>query len=194
MNGVVGVLALQGAFAAHCEKVRALGVACTQVRTVEDLSEVSALIIPGGESSTMSKLLVASGLFETIRDRIKEGMPVFGTCAGMILLAKDILDGRDDQRSFSAIDMSVRRNAYGRQIDSFEDEVETSVGRVHGVFIRAPKIEQVGQGVEVLGTHRGEAVFVRQKNALACSFHPELTNETRVHQFFIENMMMKEQV
>ena len=194
MNGVVGVLALQGAFVAHCEKVRALGVACTQVRTVEDLSEVAALIIPGGESSTMSKLLVASGLFETIRDRIKEGMPVFGTCAGMILLAKDILDGRDDQRSFSAIDMSVRRNAYGRQIDSFEDEVETSVGRVHGVFIRAPKIEQVGQGVEVLGTHRGEAVLVRQENALACSFHPELTNETRVHQFFIENMMMKEQV
>lgn len=194
VNGVVGVLALQGAFAAHCEKIHALGVDCQQVRTIEDLGGVAGLIIPGGESSTMSKLLVASGMFEAIGHRIADGMAVFGTCAGMILLARDVLDGRDDQRSFSAIDISVRRNAYGRQIDSFEDDVDTSIGRVHGVFIRAPKIENIGDGVEVLGTHRGEAVLVRQKNALASSFHPELTSDTRLHQFFIENMMMKEQV
>ena len=193
VNGVVGVLALQGAFAAHCEHIRAVGAKCTEIRTVTDLAAVDALVMPGGESSTMSHLLVSSGLFTAIGDRIKSGMPVFGTCAGMILLACDILDGRADQKSFSAIDISVRRNAYGRQIDSFEDDVVTDFGTFHGVFIRAPKIERVGAGVEVLGTHHGEPVVVREGNALAAAFHPELTDDPRLHQFFIENMITKEQ-
>lgn len=193
MNGVVGVLALQGAFSAHCEHIRAVGATCAEVRTITDLDAVDALVMPGGESSTMSHLLTSSGLFTAIADRINNGMPVFGTCAGMILLASDILDGRPDQKSFSAIDISVRRNAYGRQIDSFENDVVTSFGTFHGVFIRAPKIERIGPAVEVLGTHDDEAVIVRQGNALAAAFHPELTDDSRLHQFFIENMIMKEQ-
>lgn len=191
MNGVVGVLALQGAFAAHCERIRALGVTCREVRTVADLGLVDALVMPGGESSTMSNLLSSSGLFDAVDERLAKGMPVFGTCAGMILLATDILDGRSDQRSFSAIDISVRRNAYGRQIDSFEDDVVTSFGTFHGVFIRAPKIERVGSQVEILGTHLGEPVIVRQGNGLAAAFHPELTDDSRLHQFFIDNMITK---
>jgi 5'-phosphate synthase pdxT subunit len=193
VNGVVGVLALQGAFAAHCERIRALDVECTQVRTTTDLDSVDALIMPGGESSTMSHLLVTSGLFTAISKRITDGMAVFGTCAGMILLASDILDGRDDQKSFAALDISVRRNAYGRQIDSFEADVTMTFGTFHGVFIRAPKIERVGDGVEILGTYEGEPVVVRQDNALAAAFHPELTDDSQLHRFFIENMMMKEQ-
>lgn len=193
VNGVVGVLALQGAFAAHCERVRALGVDCVEVRTTEELSGVDALIMPGGESSTMSHLLLSSGLFDAIEKRIAGGMAIFGTCAGMILLSSEILDGRQDQKSFAAIDIAVRRNAYGRQIDSFEDDVVTSFGTFHGVFIRAPKIERLGAGVEVIGTHQNEPVVVRQGNALAAAFHPELTDDVRLHKFFVENIMMKEQ-
>ncbi len=193
VNGVVGVLALQGAFAAHCEKLAALDVECIEVRTTEDLGKVTALVMPGGESSTMSHLLVSSGLFDVIDERIADGMAVFGTCAGMILLASDIADGRDDQRSFSALDISVRRNAYGRQVDSFETDLATPFGDVHGVFIRAPRIERIGKSVEVLGSHDGDPVLVRQGRVLAASFHPELNEDERLHRFFVEEIVMKEQ-
>jgi len=181
----VGVLALQGAFAAHSDCLASIGVQSIEVRTPEQLNSVDALLMPGGESSTMSQLLESSGLFDPISTRIADGMPVFGTCAGMILLASEILDGRSDQRSFSAIDISVRRNAFGRQVDSFESAINSSVGDFHGVFIRAPRIERVGDGVEVLGSINNEPVLVRQGNVLAASFHPELSNDARLHEYFV---------
>jgi len=181
----VGVLALQGAFAAHSDCLTSIGVQSIEVRNPEQLSSVDALLMPGGESSTMSQLLESSGLFDPIAARIADGMPVFGTCAGMILLASEILDGRSDQRSFSAIDISVRRNAFGRQVDSFEATVNSSVGDFHGVFIRAPRIERVGEDVEVLGSFNDEPVLVRQGNVLAASFHPELSNDARLHEYFV---------
>ena len=185
MNMQVGVLALQGAFAAHSDCLTSIGVQSIEVRNPEQLSSVDALLMPGGESSTMSQLLESSGLFDPIAARIADGMPVFGTCAGMILLASEILDGRSDQRSFSAIDISVRRNAFGRQVDSFEATVNSSVGDFHGVFIRAPRIERVGEDVEVLGSINDEPVLVRQGNVLAASFHPELSNDARLHEYFV---------
>ena len=181
----VGVLALQGAFAAHSDCLTSIGVQSIEVRTPEQLNSVDALLMPGGESSTMSQLLESSGLFDPISARIAAGMPVFGTCAGMILLASEILDGRSDQRSFSAIDISVRRNAFGRQVDSFEGAINSSVGDFHGVFIRAPRIERVGDEVEVLGSINDEPVLVRQGNVLAASFHPELSNDARLHEYFV---------
>lgn len=188
MNARVGVLALQGAFAAHAECLTQIGVESIEVRTASELAMVDALLMPGGESSTMSHLLVSSGLVEPIRQRLSEGMPIFGTCAGMILLASEILDGRGDQVNFSAIDISVRRNAYGRQRDSFEATVGTPFGDFHGVFIRAPRIERVGEGVEVLGSLGDEPVLVRQGNVLAASFHPELTGDARLHEYFVSIM------
>lgn len=181
----VGVLALQGAFAAHSDCLTSIGVQSIEVRTPEQLNSVDALLMPGGESSTMSQLLESSGLFDPISTCIADGMPVFGTCAGMILLASEILDGRSDQRSFSAIDISVRRNAFGRQVDSFESAIKSSVGDFHGVFIRAPRIERVGDEVEVLGRIHNEPVLVRQGNVLAASFHPELSNDARLHEYFV---------
>ena len=181
----VGVLALQGAFAAHSDCLTTIGVQSIEVRNPEQLGSVDALLMPGGESSTMSQLLESSGLFDPIAARIADGMPVFGTCAGMILLASEILDGRSDQRSFSAIDISVRRNAFGRQVDSFEATINSSVGDFHGVFIRAPRIERVGEDVEVLGSFNDEPVLVRQGNVLAASFHPELSNDARLHEYFV---------
>ena len=181
----IGVLALQGAFAAHSDCLTSIGVQSIEVRTPEQLSSVDALLMPGGESSTMSQLLESSGLFDPIAARIADGMPVFGTCAGMILLASEILDGRSDQRSFSAIDISVRRNAFGRQVDSFEATINSSVGDFQGVFIRAPRIERVGDDVEVLGSINDEPVLVRQGNVLAASFHPELSNDARFHEYFV---------
>ncbi len=188
MNVKVGVLALQGAFAAHSECLQSLGCDTREVRLPQDLDDVSALVMPGGESSTMSQLLLSSGLFDVIDQKIKNGMPVFGTCAGMILLASEILDGRPDQRSFSAIDISVRRNAFGRQIDSFESTISTSVGEFHGVFIRAPRIERLGPDVQVVGQLNGEPVLVQQNNVLAASFHPELSGDARMHRYFLDNM------
>ena len=185
MNMQVGVLALQGAFAAHSDCLTSIGVQSIEVRTPEQLNSVDALLMPGGESSTMSQLLESSGLFDPISTRIADGMPVFGTCAGMILLASEILDGRSDQRSFSAIDISVRRNAFGRQVDSFEGAINSSIGDFHGVFIRAPRIERVGDEVEVLGSINDEPVLVRQGNVLAASFHPELSNDARLHEYFV---------
>lgn len=194
MNMQVGVLALQGAFAAHSDCLTSIGVQSIEVRNPEQLSSVDALLMPGGESSTMSQLLESSGLFDPISSRIADGMPVFGTCAGMILLASEILDGRSDQRNFSAIDISVRRNAFGRQVDSFEATINSSVGDFHGVFIRAPRIERVGDDVEVLGSIDGEPVLVRQGNVLAASFHPELSNDARLHEYFVSITANKKKV
>ena len=194
MNMQVGVLALQGAFAAHSDCLTSIGVQSIEVRNPEQLSSVDALLMPGGESSTMSQLMESSGLFDPIATRIADGMPVFGTCAGMILLASEILDGRSDQRSFSAIDISVRRNAFGRQVDSFEATINSSVGDFHGVFIRAPRIERVGDQVEVLGSSNDEPVLVRQGNVLAASFHPELSNDARLHEYFVSITANKKKV
>jgi 5'-phosphate synthase pdxT subunit len=190
----IGVLALQGAFAAHADCLTSIGVQSVEVRNPEQLGSVDALLMPGGESSTMSQLLESSGLFDPIATRIADGMPVFGTCAGMILLASEILDGRSDQRNFSAIDISVRRNAFGRQVDSFEATINSSVGDFHGVFIRAPRIERVGDDVEVLGSINNEPVLVRQGNVLAASFHPELSNDARLHEYFVSITANKKKV
>ena len=186
MSRVVGVLALQGAFEAHQHVLRDLGVETLQVRTPAELESVDALVMPGGESTTMSHLLVTSGLFESIDARLKQGMPVFGTCAGMILLAKGVLDGRSDQKSFGAIDIDVKRNAYGRQIDSFETDIEIDglVEDFHAVFIRAPQIARCGEGVTVLARHGEDIVLARQGSVMVASFHPELTSDTRIHSLF----------
>jgi len=186
LSRVVGVLALQGAFEAHQHVLRDLGVETVQVRTPAQLELVDALVMPGGESTTMSHLLVTSGLFESIDARLKQGMPVLGTCAGMILLAKGVLDGRSDQKSFGAIDIDVKRNAYGRQIDSFEADIEVDglVEDFHAVFIRAPQIARCGEGVTVLARHGQDIVLARQGSVMVASFHPELTSDTRIHSLF----------
>jgi 5'-phosphate synthase pdxT subunit len=183
------VLALQGAFAAHERALRRCGVATRQVRVPSDLDGVDALVLPGGESSTMSNLLTSSGLFDAIEARLRDGMPVLGTCAGMILLATDVLDGRSDQRSFAAIDIAVRRNAYGRQNDSFETDivVDGVEHPFHAVFIRAPKMESAGDGVEVLARHEGVAVLARQGVVTVAAFHPELTDDASVHDLFLRS-------
>ena len=184
----VGVLALQGAFRAHATALAELGVATRHVRRPADLQAVEALVMPGGESTTMSNLLTSSGLFDEIKARLSDGMPVFGTCAGMILLATEIHDGRPDQRTFGALDITVQRNGYGRQRDSFETEldVEGFVEPFHGVFIRAPRVESAGPAVEVLARHQDDAVLVRQGRIMAAAFHPELTPDRRLHAAFVE--------
>ena len=187
---VVGVLALQGAFNRHTRVLGELNVATQEVRTPQDLASVDALVMPGGESTTMSQLLESSELFEPIKKMIHEGMPVFGTCAGMILLAKEIINGRDDQVSFGAIDIDVQRNAYGRQIDSFEAEIEVDGFNTpfHAVFIRAPRIVKAAQSVEVLAEFGVEIVLARQKNVLVASFHPELSPDQRIHELFVREI------
>jgi len=185
----VGVLALQGASQRHVEALAALGAHAVEVRTPQDLSGIEGLILPGGESTTMSKLLDLSGLFEPIAERLDDGMPAFGTCAGLILLSSRILDGRPDQRSFGILDVDVRRNAFGRQVDSFETDLTVEGlggGRVPAVFIRAPVIERVGEGVDVLADVDGRPVLCRQGPVLAAAFHPELSDDLRLHQFFLE--------
>lgn len=184
---VIGVLALQGAFAAHERALTRLGATTRQVRSAADLAAVDALVMPGGESTTMAHLLATNELFEPLAARLAAGMPVFGTCAGMILLAAEVLDGRAGQRSFGAIDIAVRRNGYGRQVDSFEDDIEVEGldAPFHVVVIRAPKVERIGEGVSVLAAHRGVPVLVRQGPVLVASFHPELTDDLRVHGLFL---------
>lgn len=188
----IGVLALQGAVDLHVHALERLGVEAVEVRRTEDLARVDGLVLPGGESSTISKLLVINELFEPLAERLNEGMPAFGTCAGMIMLASEILDGRDDQLSFGAIDISVRRNALGRQIDSFETDLSViglPESPVHAVFIRAPVVERVGPGVEVLAAvEEGRPVACRQGNVLVTSFHPELSPDLRLHELFIKGM------
>jgi len=185
----VGVLALQGASRRHAEALTALGAGVVEVRTPEDLAGIEGIVLPGGESTTMSKLLDLSGLFDPLAERLAAGMPAFGTCAGMILLSTRILDGRADQHSFAVLDIDVRRNAFGRQVDSFEAElaVDGLPGRSFpAVFIRAPAIERVGAGVEVLASVDGAPVLCRQGPVLAAAFHPELSDDLRLHQHFLE--------
>jgi pyridoxal 5'-phosphate synthase pdxT subunit len=184
----VGVLALQGAFREHREVLDALGIEPVEVRGPLHLSGVDALILPGGESTTMSKLLESSGLFEPVAALVAQGTPILGTCAGMILLAHEVLDGRSDQRTFSAIDVSVRRNAYGRQADSFEAALAVdglAGGPFPGVFIRAPVVERAGPAVEVLATYDDRPVLARQGRVWVSSFHPELSGDLRLHQRFL---------
>lgn len=185
----IGVLALQGAFARHATVLSAVGAAPLEVRHPGDLAQVDALVVPGGESTTMSMLLEVSGLREPLEERLAGGLPVLGTCAGMIVLAAEVLDGRPDQRPLGAIDLGVRRNGYGRQVDSFETEVavEEIGAPFHGVFIRAPLVERVGPGVEVLAEVDGHAVLCREGNVLVSSFHPELAGDDRIHRWFVES-------
>lgn len=215
MDPVVGVLALQGAFVAHEQHLDAVGVTTRQVRVASDFDTIDALVIPGGESTTMSMLLDSAGLLEPIETFLADGRPVMGTCAGLILLAATVLDGRSDQRSFGALDISVRRNGYGRQLQSFEAELdlclptdgrrEVSAGETTaemtaqmtdgagfpGVFIRAPRIETCGPDVEVLGTLAGEPVLVRQGPVIGATFHPELTGDHRLHRYFVESAALQ---
>ncbi len=184
----VGVLALQGAFASHAAMLGEVGATPIEVRRAHELAEVDALVMPGGESTTMSMLLDIAELREPLAGRLADGMPVFGTCAGMILLAVEVLDGRSDQRSMGAIDLDVRRNGYGRQVDSFETElaVEGFDDAFHGVFIRSPVVERIGPDVEVLAEVEGRPVLCRQGNVLVASFHPELAGDVRIHRRFLE--------
>jgi pyridoxal 5'-phosphate synthase pdxT subunit len=187
---LVGVLALQGAFVAHQRALESTGATTRQVRQPGDLDGIDALVMPGGESTTMSKLLITSGLFDGIKALLSDGLPVFGTCAGMILLATEVLDGRPDQLSFGAIDVSVQRNGYGRQVDSFETDLDV-VGfdePFHAVFVRAPKVVGVGAHVEVLAEYDGVPVVVRQGHVMVASFHPELTGDARLHARFLQEV------
>ena len=187
----IGVLALQGDVREHCASIQALGHSPVLVKTPRELETVDVLILPGGESTAIAHLMVTSGLREPMTTRIDAGMPVFGTCAGLIALSTNVLDGRADQWSFAALDVAVRRNGYGRQVASFETPIQVAgVGDVPGVFIRAPRIERWGNDVTVLATHdHGDGahpVLVRQGAAWGCSFHPELTSNTAIHALFLE--------
>ena len=190
----IGVLALQGDVREHLRALAESGGEARPVRRAQELDDVDALVIPGGESTAISKLAVAFDLLDPIRERIGDGMPVYGSCAGMIMLASDVLDGRPDQESFAGIDMTVRRNAFGRQVDSFEAPVRIEGidgDDFHAVFIRAPWVEKVGADVSVLGRvtagpAAGRIVAVRQGNLLATAFHPELTGDLRVHRYFVK--------
>ena len=190
-GGKIGVLALQGDVREHIAALTDLGAEAIAVKRTEHLDAVDALVLPGGESTTMSLLLESTELFEPIAARLAEGMPAFGTCAGMILLAHEVLDGRDDQRFFGAIDITVRRNAFGRQVDSFETELDVrgiDGGPVDAVFIRAPFVERAGAGVDVLATVDGHPVLCRQGSVLVSAFHPELSSDLRVHELFLEQV------
>ncbi|MFE2044973.1 pyridoxal 5'-phosphate synthase glutaminase subunit PdxT [Streptomyces sp. NPDC059477] len=191
---VIGVLALQGDVREHLSALAAAGAVARAVRRPGELAEVDGLIVPGGESTTISKLAVLFGLMEPLRARVRDGMPVYGTCAGLIMLADKILDPRSGQETIGGIDMIVRRNAFGRQNESFEAAVEVdgvAGGAVEGVFIRAPWVESVGAAVEVLAEHGGHIVAVRQGGALATSFHPELTGDHRMHALFVDMVREK---
>jgi 5'-phosphate synthase pdxT subunit len=184
---MIGVLALQGAFREHIQMLEAMGVRAVQVKRPSDLEGCKGLIIPGGESTAIGKLMLRYGFVEPLRERILAGMPIFGTCAGMILLASAVAEG--DQPLLDLMDIRVRRNAYGRQVDSFEAPLELAGiagGPFTGVFIRAPWIEDVGNGVETLGRYDGRIVMARQGNILVAAFHPELTGDGRVHRYFLD--------
>lgn len=193
---LVGVLALQGDIAEHLRALAAAGAVAVAVRRAEQLDEVGGLIIPGGESTTIWKLAAAFDLMEPVRKRVEAGLPALGCCAGMIMLADRLVDGIDGQETFGGIDMTVRRNAFGRQVDSFESDIELrgmAGPPLRAVFIRAPWVEQTGPDVEVLGTEAstGRIVAVRQGALLATAFHPELTPDLRLHKLFVD--IIKEQ-
>jgi 5'-phosphate synthase pdxT subunit len=189
MPPVIGVLALQGDVPEHLRALEAAGAAPVPVRRPEELHHVDGLVIPGGESTTLWRLSVAFDVLEPLRKLIAAGLPAFGSCAGMIMLADRLADGVPGQLTYGGIDMTVRRNAFGRQVDSFESEITLSgLDPLHAVFIRAPWVEQVAEGVTVLGTdtRTGRIVAVRQGPLLATAFHPELTPDRRIHQLFVE--------
>ncbi len=190
---VIGVLALQGDVREHVSVLAAMDAEPVAVRRPGELAAVSGLVLPGGESTTIAKLAARAGLLEPMRAAVRDGLPVYGTCAGMILLADRVLDAPPDQETVGGLDVTVRRNAFGRQVDSFESEVDLGLdgGPLHAVFIRAPWVEEAGSGVEVLGRvvggrADGRIVAVRQGNLVATSFHPELTGDRRVHGLFVE--------
>lgn len=192
----IGVLALQGDVREHRHALEAVGAATSAVRTAADLAAVDGIVIPGGESTTMSRLLGVFDLFDPLRDALAGGLPAYGSCAGMILLASEVLDTRPDARCLGAIDVTVRRNAFGRQVDSFETDLAVAGidgDPVRAVFIRAPWVERVGAGVEVLarvpddaGTTAGTVVAVQQGVTMATSFHPEVTGDLRIHRRFVD--------
>ena len=185
-SSVIGVLAIQGDFDAHSRALRRAGAKPIEIRRVDDLSSVDGLILPGGESTTMLKFIEDEGFTGPITNFAHEGKPIFGTCAGTILLARDVYN--PTQASLGLIDIAVERNAYGRQVDSFITAVEESFdgGTLEAVFIRAPKIKEAGRNVEVLARLNGEPVLVRERRVLCSTFHPELTADDRVHRLFVE--------
>jgi len=186
------VLALQGAFREHILALEGLGYEAVAVRLPEQMNDCVGLVIPGGESTAISKLMLTYGFYDAVAQHHGAGMAVWGTCAGAILIAREVLDALPDQRSLSLMDISVRRNAYGRQVDSFEADLEFAGlegGDYRGVFIRAPWIESVGDGVEVLASHDGHVVAARQGDLLATTFHPELTGDLRIHRYFAEEVV-----
>lgn len=189
---VIGVLALQGAVEPHVHALERLGARTVDVRRSSHLDGLDGVVLPGGESSTISKLLEINELFDPLAEALADGLPALGTCAGMIMLSSEILDGRADQRSFSAIDISVRRNAFGRQIDSFETDLDViglPESAFHAVFIRAPVVERVGDGVEILAAvEEGRPVACRQGSVLVTAFHPELSPDLRVHDLFLRSV------
>jgi 5'-phosphate synthase pdxT subunit len=187
----VGVLALQGDVREHISSLIACGVNPVAVRRASELEQVDALVLPGGESTTIAQLAEVFGIYDHIKDRISKGMPVYGSCAGMILLANEILDAKQDQKSFGGLDITVRRNAFGRQVDSFESDIAFADGSsdlIRAVVIRAPWVERVGEGVQVLASVESHPVAVRSQTLLATSFHPELTGDHRIHRYFIEEV------
>lgn len=193
---LVGVLALQGDFREHISSIQQCGADAIPVRRVEELKKCEALILPGGESTTISSLARTFEIFEPLRDRIAGGMPVYGSCAGMILLADRILDAKEGQETFGGIDITVRRNAFGRQVDSFEADLNApaiSKSPIKAIFIRAPWVEEVGQGVEVLATVASpdggaHPVAVRQGSKMATAFHPEISGDLSVHRYFLDTL------
>jgi 5'-phosphate synthase pdxT subunit len=192
----VGVLALQGDVREHVSSLIACGVDPISVRRIEELNSIDALVVPGGESTTIAQLAEHYELFQPIRKRIADGMPAYGSCAGMILLADRILDAIEGQKTFGGLDITVRRNAFGRQVDSFESDIDFNDGgsqKVHAVFIRAPWVEEIGKNVKVLATvispdGQSHPVAVQEGNLLATSFHPELTGDHRIHRYFLEEI------
>ena len=186
----IGVLALQGDFREHIATLEACGADAIAVRTIAELERCNALVIPGGESTVMQKLAVNYGLLDPIKKLIANGFPVFGTCAGLIMLADEIIDGIEGQAGFGGLPISVRRNAFGNQLDSFETDLEFAGidgEPIHAAFIRAPIVERVGYGVEVLSKlSDGRVVAVKAGNLLGISFHPEVTGENRVHEYFLQ--------
>ena len=185
-NVRIGILALQGDFAAHKKMLERIGAEAVEVRRAKELENLQGLIIPGGESTTMLKFLTEEGLLNPVQRFANTGKPVFGTCAGAILLAREVTN--PPQPSLNLINISIERNAYGRQVDSFIGEVETNLegGKMEAVFIRAPRIKALGHEVETLATNKGEPVFVHQKNIFAATFHPELSNDERAHRLLVD--------
>jgi pyridoxal 5'-phosphate synthase pdxT subunit len=187
----VGVLALQGDVREHIAALLSCGVDAVAVRRDHEIESIDALVLPGGESTTIAQLAEVFGIFELIKKKIQNGLPVYGSCAGMILLADQILDAKEGQKSFGGLDITVRRNAFGRQVDSFESDItfdDGSAELIRAVFIRAPWVEKVAGSVQVLASIDSHPVAVRSATALATSFHPEVTGDNRIHRYFIEQV------